>query len=460
MTARKYFGTDGIRARVGDLLMTPDFVMRLGLAAGSVLVSQAALSSTSKTLPKVIIGRDTRLSGKMLESALEAGFSAAGVDVYLLGEMPTPGVAYLTRTFHASLGVVISASHNLFEDNGIKFFGFDGRKLSDALELLIERAVDESIPMVGPESIGRVYPVKDASGRYIEFCKSSVPPFFSLAGVKLVIDSAHGAGYQIAPAVFRELGAEVIEIGCQPDGLNINLKTGATDTQALQARVLAEKADLGLALDGDGDRVILVDHLGRRIDGDEILYVLALEAKRKGLLGAGGVVGTLMSNLALERALQASQIPFARTQVGDRYVMQALHERSWYLGGESSGHIIWLSSTTTGDGIIAGLQVLCVMRDLHSSLSELLQGYQKCPQVMINLSHTYPSQKLDRKFLVYFEKLQQEASDLLGVRGRVLIRPSGTEPVIRVMVEAESESLAQQHAREIAWKVNVFLEEK
>lgn len=444
---REFFGTDGVRGRVGQYPMTPDFVLKLGWAAGKVLAKDAPS-------PRVVIGRDTRISSHMLQSALEAGLSMAGVDVYLLSAMPTPGVAYLTRTFHAQAGIVISASHNPFYDNGIKFFGADGRKLSDGLEAEIERLLQEPMTMVGPSELGATYRVKDASGRYVEFCKASTPAFFDLKGMKIVVDCAHGAAYEIAPAVFLELGAEVVTIGNQPDGLNINKEVGATKPQALQKAVLEQQADVGIALDGDGDRIIMVDHLGNVIDGDEILYILAMDSKRQGKLGEGGVVGTLMSNLALEQLLKSENIPFIRTQVGDRYVMQSLHEKNWYIGGESSGHIIWLNSTTTGDGIIAGLQVLMVMREQQKSLRELLAAYQKCPQVMINLTVT---DKLSSEMKQRLANLSEQLNQSLDGRGRALLRPSGTEPLVRVMVEAPDRQFAQEQAEKAVERLREIL---
>lgn len=445
---RQYFGTDGVRGRVGQFPMLPEWVLKLGFAAGRTLAKTVAR-------PKVVIGRDTRLSGPMLEASLVAGFNAAGVDVLLLGDMPTPGVAYLTRTFHAQAGVVISASHNPYYDNGIKFFDSEGRKFCDQVEAEIEAQLDQSFAMVAPNELGSVATIQDASGRYVEFCKASLPSFFDLRGMRLVVDCAHGAAYKIAPNVFRELGAEVVEIGNQPNGLNINKGYGATAPAALQNAVIENDAHVGIALDGDGDRIIMVDHLGQVVDGDEILYILALDSRRKNRLGKGGIVGTLMSNLALEQAMKKEGIPFVRANVGDRYVMSLLHANNWYIGGESSGHIIWLSSTTTGDGIIAALQVLAVMKEQRASLRELLTNYQKCPQVMINLPVAKKVTGVEKKQLE--EMAEKITCDLKG-SGRALIRPSGTEPLVRVMVEAVDSVSAQVYAEKAAEQVQAFLQ--
>ena len=429
---KKFFGTDGIRTRVGEFPMVPEFLIKLGMAAGSVLKQHNPKA-------RVVMGRDTRRSGYMIESALEAGLSAMGVEVYLLGAMPTPGVAYLTRAFHAEAGIVISASHNPHYDNGIKFFGSDGAKLSDALEFAIEALldpVDQSLKQVAPEQIGPVKTISDAAGRYIEFCKASVPYFFSLSNLKIILDCAHGATYDIAPKVFEELGAEVITIGASPDGLNINAEYGSTLPKNLQEKVLSEHADLGIAFDGDGDRVIMVDHQGNLVDGDEIVYLLAKDCLREGKFKAGGgVVGTLMSNFGLEQALARENIPFVRTAVGDRYVMMELKKRQWLLGGESSGHIIWLDSTTTGDGVVAALQVLSVMKKQDLSLRECLAGMIKTPQVLINMPL---SEKLSKEDLNQLENQAKEAEKKLEGQGRILLRPSGTEPLLRVMVEGEN----------------------
>lgn len=422
---KRYFGTDGIRGTVGDGVIRPDFFLKLGWAVGRVLASQNA--------GQALIGKDTRISGYMFESALEAGLSAAGIDSLLLGPMPTPAVAYLTRTLRADVGIVISASHNPYHDNGIKFFSADGTKLTDEVELAIEAELDKDMLCVDSASLGKAQRLKDPAGRYIEFCKSTVPAKTSLRGMKIVVDCAHGATYHIAPNVFAELGAEVVAIGNTPDGLNINQDCGSTSPAALQQAVLEQQADLGIALDGDGDRVIMVDHQGELVDGDELLFIIA----RSRLAGAGKsatVVGTLMSNLGLELALRELGIGFERASVGDRYVMEKLLAGGWTLGGESSGHIICLEQTTTGDGIVAALQVLHAMRESGESLSGLKSGMRKFPQLMknvriekgINLEASAPIQAALR-----------DAEAELGETGRVLLRPSGTEPLIRVMVEGE-----------------------
>lgn len=440
MPTKKYFGTDGIRGRVGQFPMLPDTMVKLGWAAGCVF------KPLSKK-PRVVIGRDTRRSGYMIESALEAGLTAAGIDVYLLGNMPTPGVAYLTRAFNACAGIVISASHNPHEDNGIKFFSADGTKLSDEIELAIEAQLDAELTVVEPDQLGDVHRIKDAAGRYVEFCKASTQHFFDLTGMRVVLDCAHGATHNIAPKVMQELGADLIVIGNQPNGLNINKDVGSTSPQALQAAVTEHQADVGIAFDGDGDRVVMVDSDGAVVDGDEILYILAKDSQHQGLLADGGVVGTQMSNFGLEQAFKRDGIPFVRTKVGDRHVMEALREHKWYIGGESSGHIIWLSSTTTGDGIVAALQVLAVMQKRQASLQELLKDLQKTPQVLINvrLEHSLTEaqwQQLDQPVA--------EAKAKLGDSGRVLIRASGTEPVIRVMVEGKNATMAREIAEQLA----------
>lgn len=437
---RKYFGTDGVRGRVGEPPMTPDFALKLGWAAGRVLASQAN--------SKVVIGKDTRLSGYMFESALEAGFNAAGVDVLLLGPMPTPGIAYLTRTFRASAGVVISASHNPFHDNGVKFFSAEGHKLPDAVELEIERLIGEpGMPLAASASLGKTRRAIDADGRYVEFCKSTLWHQQTLSGLRLVVDCAHGATYKVAPLIFSELGAQVMVIGNRPDGLNINKDCGSTQPAALAAAVLEFKADAGIALDGDGDRCILVDHQGRLVDGDEILYIIAQARQQSGQL-KGPVVGTLMSNLGLELALKRLQIPFERAQVGDRYVMECLKAKGGLLGGESSGHILCLDRTTTGDGIVSALQVLGVMTGSGRPLADLLGGMQKYPQTMINV----PVQGKAADLLGHetIRAAVQNAEQRLGNEGRVLLRPSGTEPLIRVMVEGADPSLVKDCAEQIA----------
>ncbi|MCX8597978.1 MULTISPECIES: phosphoglucosamine mutase [unclassified Gilliamella] len=436
MSNRKYFGTDGIRGKVGEYPITPDFALKLGWAAGRVLAKDG--------VKKVLIGKDTRISGYMLESALEAGFASAGVAAAFTGPMPTPAIAYLTRTFRADAGVVISASHNPFYDNGIKFFSTEGRKLDDAIELEIEAELEKQIDCVESKQLGRASRITDAAGRYIEFCKSTFDHDLSLSGLKVVVDCANGATYHIAPKVLRELGAKVIKIGCEPDGVNINENCGATDVKALTKTVLEEKADLGFALDGDGDRIIMVDHKGNKIDGDLIIYIIAREALRQGQL-KGGVVGTLMSNMGLEIALKNLGIPFVRAKVGDRYVLEMLVEKNWRLGAENSGHVLLLDKTTTGDGIVAGLQVLAAMIRNNMSLAELCQGMTMLPQILINVRYTgNPLANAAVKSAI------EQAETQLGNEGRVLIRKSGTEPLIRVMVEGSNHSQVQKLAEQIA----------
>ena len=441
--SRKYFGTDGIRGLVGEFPITPDFVMKLGWAAGKVLAKQGTR--------KVLIGKDTRISGYMLESALEAGLSAAGIKAVLLGPMPTPAVAYLTRAFRAEAGVVISASHNPYYDNGIKFFSQDGTKLPDEVEIEIEAELDQPMSCVESAKLGKASRIDDAPGRYIEYCKSSFPGELSLDGLKIVLDCAHGATYHIAPSVFRELGAEVIAMGCTPDGLNINAGVGSTEPEALVARVLAEQADLGIAFDGDGDRVMMVDQTGYLIDGDEIIYMIARDQRAQGKL-SGGVVGTLMSNLGLELALQELEVPFCRAKVGDRYVMEMLKERGWRLGGENSGHVIHLDHATTGDGIVAALQVLQAMMHQRCDLQTLRSGMRKFPQVLVNVRFTASQDPtLDADVLAEVARAESE----LAGRGRVLLRKSGTEPLIRVMVEGEDAALVNSLAQRIADRVKL-----
>ena len=436
--SRKYFGTDGVRGLVGEHPITPEFVMKLGWAAGKVLAKQGTR--------KVLIGKDTRISGYMLEAALEAGLSAAGIQAVLLGPMPTPAVAYLTRTFRAEAGVVISASHNPYYDNGIKFFSADGTKLPDDVELAIEAELDSPLVCVDSAKLGKATRIDDAPGRYIEYCKSSFPSDLSLDGLKIVLDCAHGATYHIAPSVFRELGAEVIVMGALPDGLNINAGVGSTDTAALTARVLAEHADLGIAFDGDGDRVMLVDHTGYLVDGDEILYVIARDLKEQDKL-TGGVVGTQMANLGFELALAELGIEFCRAKVGDRYVMEMLKELGWRLGGENSGHVICLDHGTTGDGIVAALQVLKAMVRTGASLQAIRSGVSKFPQILVNVRFTASDDPLkDGRVLKAVELAEQE----LAGRGRILLRKSGTEPLIRVMVEGELEEQVTRLADNIA----------
>ena len=438
MSERRYFGTDGIRGLVGQYPITPQFVMKLGYAAGRVLAAQGT--------KKVLIGKDTRISGYMLESALEAGFSAAGIDIGLLGPMPTPGIAYLTKTFRAEAGIVISASHNPFYDNGIKFFSQDGQKLPDAVELAIEAELDQEMGCVESAHLGKANRIDDAAGRYIEFCKSNFPSQYSLKGIKMVVDCAHGATYHIAPNVFRELGAEVIEIGTAPNGTNINHECGATSMAAISAAVVEHKADLGIALDGDGDRLMMVDHTGYIMDGDECVYVIACNDLQSGSI-RGGVVGTLMSNMGLELALADMGVPFARSKVGDRYVMEMLKQRGWQLGAENSGHVINLNHTSTGDGIIAALNVLTAVCNTGKTLLELRQGMKKLPQVLVNVRFTGDSDPLVNSAVV---AAVHQVNDKLSGRGRVLLRKSGTEPLIRVMVEGPEHDEVTALANEIA----------
>jgi phosphoglucosamine mutase len=440
MNQRKYFGTDGIRGQVGLSHINPEFVLKLGWAIGRVL------GSTNGQRKKVIIGKDTRVSGYMLESALEAGLSAAGIDVSLLGPMPTPAIAYLTQTLRANAGIVISASHNLFEDNGIKFFTADGSKLPDAMELAIETEIETPLQTVISAKLGKTIRIKDAPGRYIEFCKSTIPSLTRLTGLKIAVDCANGATYHIAPNVFSELGAEVIAMGNKPDGFNINRDCGSTSPDSLQKLVLHTGADLGVALDGDGDRLILVDQAGNIINGDQILYIIAKERYQRGQLH-GGVVGTLMSNFGLEKAIKNLDVQFLRTKVGDRYVMEALKEKDWKIGGESSGHIVCLDKTTTGDGIIAALQVLACMVRQEKTLQELVEDIQLLPQTLINI-------KTDNaEILAANSKVIEMVSDLshqLEGEGRVLLRPSGTEPVLRVMVEGPDSQQVQSQAQQLS----------
>ncbi|MDF7670497.1 phosphoglucosamine mutase [Orbaceae bacterium ESL0721] len=438
MSKRKYFGTDGIRGRVGQYPITPDFALKLGWAAGRVLAKDG--------VRKVLIGKDTRISGYMLESALEAGFASAGVDAAFTGPMPTPAIAYLTRTFRADAGVVISASHNPFYDNGIKFFTTDGKKLDDAIELQIEAELDKTLDCVASEQLGKASRITDAAGRYIEFCKSTFEHNLSLADLKIVVDCANGATYHIAPNVLKELGAQVIKIGCDPDGVNINENCGATDVKMLAKRVLEEQADLGFALDGDGDRIIMVDHLGNRVDGDQIIYIIAREMLRQGEL-KGGVIGTLMSNMGLEIALKNLGIPFERAKVGDRYVLEKLIEKGWRLGAENSGHVLLLDKTTTGDGIIAGLQVLIAMVRNRMSLADLCSGMKLLPQVLINVHLT---ENVDPLANIEVQAIIKNVEDELAEKGRILIRKSGTEPLMRVMVEGEIEADVKKFAEQIS----------
>ncbi len=441
MSNRKYFGTDGIRGKVGEHPITPEFVLKLGWAAGQVLARHGSR--------KIIIGKDTRISGYMLESALEAGLAAAGLSASFTGPMPTPAVAYLTRTFRAEAGIVISASHNPFYDNGIKFFSIDGTKLPDEVEEAIEAEMEKPLTCVESSLLGKASRINDAAGRYIEFCKGSFPSELSLSGLKIVVDCANGATYHIAPSVLRELGATVFTIGCEPDGMNINEKCGATDVRLLQERVLAEKAHVGLALDGDGDRVMMVDHLGNKVDGDQILYIIAREALRQGQL-RGGAVGTLMSNMGLELALKQLGIPFARAKVGDRYVMEKMQELGWRLGAENSGHVILLDKTTTGDGIVAGLQVLAAQVRNHMSLHDLCSGMKLLPQILVNVRFSGKGDPLESESV---KSALAAAEKALEGKGRVLLRKSGTEPLIRVMVEGEDEEQVKRLANQIADEV-------
>ncbi|QDF74561.1 MULTISPECIES: phosphoglucosamine mutase [Shewanella] len=442
---RKFFGTDGIRGKVGAGKMTPELALKLGWAAGRVLSRIGT--------KKVIIGKDTRISGYLFESAMEAGLSAAGLNVMLMGPMPTPAVAYLTRTFRAEAGVVISASHNPYYDNGIKFFSTDGSKLDDEVELEIERELEKPLECVESHLLGKVSRIDDAAGRYIEYCKGNFPAEHTLNGLKIVVDCAHGATYHIAPSVFRELGAEVIAIGDKPNGININHEVGATSMGKIRETVIAEKADLGIALDGDGDRIMMVNRHGKVIDGDEILYILACDAQDRGVL-KGGVVGTLMSNLGLDLALKARDIPFARSKVGDRYVMELLKEKEWRIGGENSGHILNLDHGTTGDGIVAGILVLAAMCRKQATLEELTEGIKMLPQVLVNVRFEGSHDPLKADSVL---NAQAEVEAKLGDRGRVLLRKSGTEPLIRVMVEGDVASDVKAHANYIAEAIKALV---
>lgn len=436
--SKKYFGTDGIRGRVGEYPITPDFMLKLGWAAGMAFRKMGAC--------KVLVGKDTRISGYMFESALEAGLTSAGADVMLLGPMPTPAIAYLSRTFQAEAGIVISASHNPHDDNGIKFFSGRGTKLPDELELMIEELLDTPMTVVESSKIGKVSRINDASGRYIEFCKSSVPTGTSFSGLKIVIDCAHGATYKVAPSVFRELGAEVVVLSAQPNGLNINDNCGSTHMGQLQAAVLSEHADLGIAFDGDGDRVLMVDHTGAIVDGDELIFIIARDLYERGKL-QGGVVGTLMSNLGLELALADLGIPFVRANVGDRYVIAELLERDWLVGGENSGHVVCFNHTTTGDAIIAALQVLMALKARNEGLAQTRQALRKCPQVLINVRFGGGDSPLDHPAV---KEASKRVTEAMAGRGRVLLRKSGTEPLVRVMVEGEDETQVRGYAEELA----------
>ncbi|MBX3645353.1 MAG: phosphoglucosamine mutase [Rubrivivax sp.] len=436
--SRRYFGTDGIRGTVGMTPITPDFMLRLGHAVGSVLRRTAQR-------PTVIIGKDTRISGYMIESALEAGFASAGVDVLLSGPLPTPGVAYLTRALRLDLGVVISASHNPFADNGIKFFSAQGEKLPDEWETAVEAALGDPPHWVDAAGLGRARRLDDARGRYIEFCKSTVGSELSLKGLKLVVDAAHGAAYHVAPDVFHELGADVVAIGCSPDGININEAVGATSPQALVQRVLDEGADYGIALDGDADRLLMVDAQGRLYNGDELLYVMVVDRLSRGQ-AVPGVVGTLMTNMAVELALRQRDIPLVRAKVGDRYVLEELSERGWHLGGEGSGHLLVLDRHTTGDGIVSALQVMQALQHGGATLSELLREVELFPQTLLNVR--LPEGR-DWRANTVLANAQQAVDAELGDRGRVLIRASGTEPVLRIMVEARDADLGRQAAERL-----------
>jgi phosphoglucosamine mutase len=434
---RRYFGTDGIRGRVGEPMISPDFVLKLGWAAGHVLGNGHG---------KVLIGKDTRISGYMFESALESGLVAAGLDVRLLGPMPTPGVAYLTRTFRAVAGIVITASHNPYQDNGIKFFSAEGDKLPDEVELAIEEQIDLPLRIRDPAKIGKVKRIDDAHGRYIEFCKSTIPFAMSLKGVKLVVDCANGATYNIAPYVFEELGASVVRVGTEPDGLNINRGVGSTKPEILCQTVVQEGADLGIAFDGDGDRVLMVDAKGRLVDGDELIYVIAKSRQDAGTL-RGEVVGTVMSNLGLEHALQRLGVGFARTKVGDRYIMERLKQGLGVLGGEPSGHIICRDRTSTGDGIVAALQVLAAIDGFGTPLADLCGEVEKYPQVLLNVRL---AERRDLMGLPAIQSAVLAAEHELSGRGRVLLRPSGTEPLLRVMVEGQDAGLVSALAEQLA----------
>lgn len=437
---KRYFGTDGVRGAVGIPPITPDFMLKLGWAAGKVFASKGSGRN------KILIGKDTRISGYMFEAALEAGVTAAGVDIILTGPMPTPAIAYLTRTLRAQAGIVISASHNSFKDNGIKFFSSVGTKLPDEVEFAIEDLVDKGVSTVAPQFLGKASRINDAAGRYIEFCKSTIGSSLKFNGLKIIVDCAHGSTYHIAPAVFEELGAKVRTIGVSPNGLNINENSGSTSPQSLKEAVISEEADLGIAFDGDGDRVIMVDHLGNIVDGDEILYVIARDRRRRGI-DFGGVVGTAMSNLGLELALDALDVPFARAPVGDRRVMKEMLERGWNLGGENSGHIICLDITNTGDGIVSALQALAAIVHCEQPLSDLRSKMRKLPQSMVNIK---VAKAVDISQNRTVQSAISNTESKLGKGGRVLLRPSGTEPVLRVMVEGEDVDLVDKLARELS----------
>ncbi len=442
---RKYFGTDGIRGLVGEFPITPDFMLKLGWAAGCVLMDRFSGPNM------ILIGKDTRISGYMFESAFQAGLINAGVDVGLLGPMPTPGVAYLTRTFQAQAGIVISASHNSYVDNGIKFFSGNGTKLPDDIELLIEEQLEK--PMVTAERLGKARRITDASGRYIEFCKGTMPWGFSLQGLQIVLDCAHGATYNIAPSVFTELGAKVVPLFVEPNGTNINRSCGSTKPEALQEHVVEVGADLGIAFDGDGDRVIFVDHKGELVDGDELLYIIAAHQQQYGG-GCDGVAGTLMSNFGFELGLKELGVPFGRAKVGDRYVIEMMRDKGWSLGGENSGHIVCSNVTTTGDGIIAALQVLLAITTLGVPLHKAKKGMQKLPQTMINV---HMAKRIDVNADATIQSAVAQIEDKLAGTGRVLLRPSGTEPVVRVMVEGQNKNQVKELAQELASVVETVL---
>ena len=437
MSQRKYFGTDGIRGKVGLSNINPEFVLKLGWAVGRVLANGAR--------KKVLIGKDTRVSGYMLETALASGLSAAGVDVRLLGPMPTPAIAYLTQTLRANAGVVISASHNLFEDNGIKFFSSDGGKLPDEVELEIEAEIEKALEVVPSAQLGKAKRIEDAPGRYIEFCKATIPSLTRLSGLKIVVDCAHGATYHIAPNVFSELGADVVAIGNEPDGYNINQACGSTEPELLRQQVIQSGADVGVGLDGDGDRVIMVDAAGHIVNGDQLIFIIARDRQQRGLLN-GGVVGTLMSNYGLEKAIATLGVSFIRTNVGDRYVLDALKSRDWKIGGEPSGHVLCLDKTTTGDGIIAALQVLYIMVKQGKTLEELCQGMHLLPQALVNLGSKHAVALSNHpKVLEVTDRLTKKIQGT----GRVLIRPSGTEPLLRVMIEGADADEVQMQAQQL-----------
>jgi len=438
---RKYFGTDGIRGKVGESPITADFFLKLGWAAGQVFAKEGHNF--------VLVGKDTRISGYMFESALEAGLTAAGVDTHLLGPMPTPAVAYLTRTLRASAGIVISASHNPYYDNGVKFFSVQGTKLPDDIEKKIEHYIDAPMTTVDSSILGKAKRIGDAAGRYIEFCKASIPTRLDFSGMKIVVDCAHGATYHIAPHVLRELGADIVVIGAEPNGLNINEGCGATKPDKLVATVLENKADFGIALDGDGDRLLMVDHKGEVVDGDELIYIIAKSRQDVGQM-TGPVIGTLMTNLGMEYGLKKLGIKLLRANVGDRYVLEMLSTHQGILGGENSGHIICLDRTTTGDGIIAALQVMAEMHDSGRTLNELKSGMQKYPQVLLNVK---TAQKMTPEAEVSIQKAVRNVEDKLGDKGRVLLRASGTEPLIRVMVEGEDISTVENYAQQLAEEV-------